>query len=62
MNTNKIISCLNPCFNGILKYNGDLRSSKFHILSLNPCFNGILKYAATILALCAAVSLSKSLF
>ena len=37
-------NCLNPCFNGILKY--EIRKKvKLGVRRLNPCFNGILKYS-----------------
>ena len=35
--------CLNPCFNGILKYIVSVKKKKT-LKRLNPCFNGILKY------------------
>ena len=40
---NVIYLCLNPCFNGILKYLNMLQKNVIY-LCLNPCFNGILKY------------------
>ena len=37
---------LNPCSNGILKYDKSL-NQQFRSLGLNPCSNGILKYDLT---------------
>ena len=48
LNLKAIQACLNPCFNGILKYLIAFPALFASWACLNPCFNGILKYQASI--------------